>query len=136
MGQVSDPEINELVDLILDDYEDDRTINKIDIHNQPDKQAVTDVIDKLMKILFPGYYSDKVYKIYSLKNNMSAAIEDVVFHLKKQISIVLKYTDKNEEGPSDELDEKAKPFLELNPAQAQKYHDIAKRLDPNYTPTK
>ena len=108
MGQVSDPEINELVDLILDDYEDDRTINKIDIHNQPDKQAVTDVIDKLMKILFPGYYSDKVYKIYSLKNNMSAAIEDVVFHLKKQISIVLKYTDKNEEGPSDELDEKAK----------------------------
>ena len=35
-----------------------------------------------------------------------------------------------------ELDEKAKPFLELNPAQAQKYHDIAKRLDPNYTPSK
>ncbi len=106
--QVSDPEINDLVDLILKDYEDDRTVNKIDICNQPNKEAITEVIDKLMNILFPGYYSGKVYKIYSLKNNMSAAIEDAVFHIKKQISIVLKYTDKNDELSEQEYDEKAK----------------------------
>lgn len=95
MGQITDPEITGLVDLILKDYDDDRTVNKIDIGNQPDKQAVIDIINKLLMILFPGYYSNRVYKIYSLKNSMSAAIEDVVYHLNKQISIVLKYTDKN-----------------------------------------
>ncbi|ETP73437.1 serine acetyltransferase [Lachnospiraceae bacterium JC7] len=83
--------IDEVVNMILSDYEDDRTINHIDICNQPDKKAIVDVVEKLLKILYPGYYSDKVYRIYTLKNNMSATIEDVIFHLNKQISIVLKY---------------------------------------------
>ena len=79
---------------ILDDFGDDRAINKTDLCNEPDKTAIIDVIDKLMKILYPGYYSDKLYKIYSLKNNMSVVIEDVIFHLKKQIMIVLRYCKK------------------------------------------
>ena len=108
MGQYIDPKIGEVVDLILNDYEDDRTVNQIDIHNQPDKAAVIDVVEKLLKILYPGFYSDKVYKVYSLKNNMSATIEDVIYHLKKQISIVLKYNENNECVPETELDEKAK----------------------------
>ncbi len=107
MGQYIDPKISEVVDLILNDYEDERTVNQIDIHNQPDKSAIIDVVDKLLKILYPGYYSDKVYKIYSLKNNMSATIEDVIYHLKKQIAIVLKYNEDNEAVPAAELDEKA-----------------------------
>ena len=107
MGQYIDPKIGEVVDVIINDYEDDRTVNQIDIHNQPDKAAVIDVMEKLLKILYPGFYSDKVYKVYSLKNNMSATIEDVIYHLKKQISIVLKYNENNECVPEAELDEKA-----------------------------
>ena len=107
MGQYIDPKIGEVVDLILNDYEDERTVNWIDIHNQPDKEAIIDVVEKLLKILYPGFYSDKVYKIYSLKNNMSATIEDVIFHLQKQIAIVLKYNGNNEVSEA-ELDEKAK----------------------------
>ncbi|MBP3719533.1 MAG: serine acetyltransferase, partial [Eubacterium sp.] len=83
--------IDEVVNMILSDYEDERTVNHIDICNQPDKKAIVDVVEKLLKILYPDYYSDKVYRIYTLKNNMSATIEDVIFHLNKQISIVLKY---------------------------------------------
>ena len=63
MGNYIDPKVSEVVDLILQDYEDDRTVNLIDIHNQPDKEAITDVVDKLLKILYPGYYSDKVYNL-------------------------------------------------------------------------
>ena len=107
MGQYIDPKIGQVVDLILGDYEDERTVNRIDIHNQPDKEAVIDVVEKLLKILYPGFYSDKVYKIYSLKNNMSATIEDVIYHLKKQIAIVLKYNESNEETGEAELDCKA-----------------------------
>ena len=61
--------IEGIVQRILDDFGDDRAINKTDLCNEPDKTAIIDVIDKLMKILYPGYYSDKLYKIYSLKNS-------------------------------------------------------------------
>lgn len=102
-----DKEISSVVDLILADYDDNRAINKIDIHNQPDKEAIIEVVEKLLKILYPGYYSDRVYKIYSLKNNMAATIEDVIYNLTKQISIVMKYSNKDEISDS-ETNEKAK----------------------------
>ena len=108
MGQIVDEEISEVVDLILSDYDDDRTVNKIDINNQPDKRAIVDVVEKMMKILYPGYYSDKVYKIYSLSNNMAATIEDVIFNLKKQIMIVLKYSNREKFVTEQELEDKAK----------------------------
>ena len=109
MQQINDEEVSNVVNIILHDYEDNRIINQIDINNQPDKESIIDVINKLMKILYPGYYSDNVYKIYSLKNNMSATIEDVIYHLKKQIMIVLKYNIPDKETANDkELDNKAK----------------------------
>ena len=61
----ADKRVEIIVENILKDYESDREINKIDLHNEPDKEAIIDIIDKLMKILYPGYYSDKVYKLYS-----------------------------------------------------------------------
>lgn len=108
MGQFEDEEINDIVSRILEDYKDDRTVNKIDVHNQPDKKAVVAIIDKLMKILYPGFYEDRVYKVYSLTNNMPATIEDVIFHLKKQIMIVLKYCCKDCGMTEAELECKAK----------------------------
>lgn len=110
MTQMVTTEISSIVDSILADYEDSRIINKIDINNQPDKKAIIDIIDKLLKILFPGYYSDKVYKIYSLKNNMAATIEDVIYHLKKQLMIVLKYSN---DGENEELFEEQAQSIAL-----------------------
>lgn len=108
MGQNQDKEISEVVELIIADYDDNRSVNKTDIYNQPDKDAIIDIISKLLKILYPGYYSDNVYKIYSLKNNMSVTIEDVIFHLTKQIMIVLKYCNKSEGISEEELEKKGK----------------------------
>lgn len=108
MGSYNDKEIQNVVDLILKDYEDDRVINAIDIHHQPDKEVIISVVDNLLKILYPGYLSDKVFRVYTLKNTMSATIEDVIFHLKKQVAIVLKYTDEFAAAPQDVLDKKAK----------------------------
>lgn len=107
MSRLNEERVENIVELILKDYEDGRAINKTDIYNQPDKKAIIDIVEKLLKILYPGYYSDKVYKIYSLKNNMSAAIEDVMFHLKKQIMIVLKYCGTFHDLPDEKLDERA-----------------------------
>lgn len=91
MGRLNADRVGHIVSTILSDYEDNKYVNKTDLYNQPDKNAIIDIVQKLFKILYPGYYSDKVYKIYSMRNNMSAAIEDVIFHLNKQIMVVLRY---------------------------------------------
>ena len=107
MTRAADNRIEEIVDLIIKDYEDDRTVNRVDILNQPDKKAIVDVLEKLLKILYPGYYSDKVYKIYSLRNNMAATLEDVIFHLKKQIVTVLRYNRDDQSADADQAEDKA-----------------------------
>ena len=111
MGRLNEDRVESIVQLILDDYTDERAVNKTDLYNQPDKKAVIDIVEKLLKILYPGYYSDKVYKIYSLRNNMSATIEDVIFHLKKQTMIVLKYCGTYPECADNELEEKAQNMV-------------------------
>lgn len=105
MSKINESSVESIVESILNDYGDERAVNKIDLYNQPDKGAILDIIQKLLKILYPGYYSDKVYKIYSLKNNMSATIEDVIFHLNKQIIIVMRYCNTYPECSDYELEE-------------------------------
>lgn len=126
MSRLNEDRVEDIVQMILDDYTDERVVNKTDLYNQPDKKAVIDIVGKLLKILYPGYYSDKVYKIYSLKNNMSATIEDVIFHLKKQIMIVLKYCGTDLECTDSGLEEKAQnmtcDFMEKIP-QIRAYLD-------------
>ena len=107
MGKLNQDKVDHIVQTILRDYEDGKYINNTDLYNQPDKKAIIEIVEKLLKVLYPGYYSDKVYKIYSLRNNMSAAIEDVIFHLNKQIMIVLRYCFPFTEMSVSELEEKA-----------------------------
>lgn len=101
-----DRRTEEVVNKILKNYEDKKEINGIDIGNQPDKKAVIEIVNKILKIFFPGYYSDRIYRQYSLRNNMAATIEDVIFNLNKQIYIVCKYGNAFEETTEEELKEK------------------------------
>ena len=82
-------QIEGVVDLILDDYLGGRDIDRIDHLRQPDKDVIIDIIDKLRRIVFPGYFKEKTYRIYNAKHNLSMLIEDVMFNLNHQISLVL-----------------------------------------------
>ena len=82
-------QIEGVVDAILEDYRHERDIDKLDILRLPDKDVVIDVIGKLRRIVFPGFSRDKNYRIYNAKYNLSMLIEDVMFHLSRQIALVL-----------------------------------------------
>lgn len=107
MGKLNEKRVDQIVQTILEDYEDSRTINKTNLGNQPDKKAVVDIVEKLLRILYPGFFDDKVYRFYSLKNNLSAAIEDIIYHLNRQIRIVLKYNAELAGNSDEDLDERA-----------------------------
>lgn len=84
-------EIESIMDCILDDYKEGKFIDKIDIFNQPDKKVITDILTKLQEIIFPGFFKPNTYKTYTVKSTISTLVEDVLFNLKKQIAITLKY---------------------------------------------
>lgn len=83
--------INDLVTNLLNDYNQGRTIDKINTFDHPDKEAIIEILDKLRKIIYPGYYRNKSYKVYTVRNSISMLLEDVIYNLVKQISIVLEY---------------------------------------------
>ena len=42
---------------------------------QPDRKVVCELIGKLQKLVFPGYYRDYAYRGYNPANNLSALVE-------------------------------------------------------------
>ena len=89
--------IEGIVESILTDYLQGRDIDRIEPFRHPDKDVIIDILDKLRRIVFPGYFLDKTYRIYNAKHNLSMLIEDVMFNLNQQIALVLQDTQKAEE---------------------------------------
>ena len=85
-------QIEGIVDGILEDYRHGRDIDKLDPFQHPDKGVVIDMIGKLLRIVYPGFYRDRSYRMYNAKHNLSMLIEDVMYNLNKQIAIVLRTT--------------------------------------------
>ena len=84
-------EINNITDGIFADYAQKKFIDKVDITNQPDKKVITDILVKLQEIIFPGFFKPDTYKTYTVKSTVSMLVEDVLYNLKKEIAITLKY---------------------------------------------
>ena len=89
--------IEGIVDSILEDYLCGRDIDRIEPSRHPDKDVVIDIIDKLRRIVFPGYFKEKSYRIYNAKHNLSMLIEDVMYNLNSQIAMVLQDPERSEE---------------------------------------
>jgi serine O-acetyltransferase len=94
-------EIKEIVSGILNDYRKERSIDKIDIFNQPDKNEVIEIVEGLLQIVYPGYYRDRTYKIYNFDNKLSVVVEDIMYHLNKQIALALRF--ENREMSDEEI---------------------------------
>ena len=98
-------QIEGIVDSILEDYRHGRDIDKLDPFVHPDKETVTDIIHKLLRIAYPGSSRGKSYRMYNSRYNLSMLIEDVMYNLNKQIAIVLRWemTEAEAEARAQEL---------------------------------
>lgn len=111
--------IESLVNLIKDDYRQNRVIDKLDIFQQPSKGEIIKILNKLQSIMYPGYFRNNVYKFYTIGNNMSMLLEDALFNLIKQTNLVLKQDMRYKEMPADKIEkisrEKIMIFMEKIP---------------------
>ena len=90
--------INGIVNDLIDDYHKGKEIDKTRIFNHPDKEVIIDILSSLRKVIFPGYFKNGSIKVYTLRNNLSMLIEDVMFKLTKQIAIVFGGERRNEDA--------------------------------------
>ena len=109
-------EIEALVDTILADYKGDRDIDKLEVYSQPDKDVVIDMIDKLRRIVFPGYFKEKTYRMYNAKHNLSMLIEDVMAHLTEQVALVYQGCGEDEAAAKIHAQQVALDFFRQIPA--------------------
>ncbi|MBQ8302703.1 MAG: serine acetyltransferase [Clostridia bacterium] len=96
-------DVNRLVDRLMTDYEKGRDIDVIDGVTPPDKDEIVKMIYQLRNIIFPSYFQDKNYRIYTVRNNLSMQLEDLLFNLSRQISLVLKYSESFAGAADNEL---------------------------------
>ena len=108
-------QIESVVDTILEDYCRGRDIDVIDQFRQPDKDTIIDIIEKLRRIVFPGYSREKQYRIYNAKHNLSMLIEDVMFNLNRQIALVLQSDCGNDEEAQTKAQEICLAFFRRLP---------------------
>ena len=109
-------QIEGVVDLILEDYRHDREIDQMDIFRHPDRDVVVELIAKLRRIIYPGYFRDKNYHIYNAKHNLSMLIEDVMFNLSNQIALVLQGGGMEQSFAMEKAQELSLSFIERIPA--------------------
>ena len=70
--------INSLTKNILSDYDKNRTIDEVKAYDHPDNEDIIEIIEALRRIVYPGYFRNKNYKVYTMRNNISMILEDVL----------------------------------------------------------
>ena len=91
MAHKFEDRVHGLVDTLLADYGGGRTIDAEVTLDHPNRDTVIDIVMKLRRIIFPGYFRNQAYRVYTVRNHVSMLMEDVIFNLIRQISIVLVY---------------------------------------------
>ena len=104
-------EIDQIVQAIFDDYNGGKNIDAIKLFSNPDKDEVRELVEHFFRIIYPGYFRDLTYKIYNPKSSFAVTIEDVFYHLKKQIYRALDYSRRDDKLTDEERSHKKQSEL-------------------------
>lgn len=111
--------ISDITQMLMDDYAKGRVIDEIKNFDYPDKRIIIDILEKLKIVIYPGYYRNSSYRTYTVRSNISILLEDIIYNLIKQVSIVLKYAPAYREADSAAINEASEritfAFLEKIP---------------------
>ena len=94
---------------ILEHYKKENFfINKTDDEVEIDVGLVQGLIEKFFKILFPGYFREREYKVSDFENYISVLCREVMLVLNKQIFLALKKLPDNKDASEEKLRERAR----------------------------
>ena len=119
MSENIQSKISAITEMLMDDYSKGRVIDEIKTFDKTKKKVIIDILEKLKMVIYPGYYRNSNYRTYTVRNNISIILEDIIYNLIKQISIVLKYVPAYREADTAVINESSEritfAFLEKIP---------------------
>ena len=95
-------ELENKIKMIFESYKDKKVINKVDIVNRPNKNEIIGIVEKLFRIIYPGYFyslcdeKDMDYKI-------NIDIQEVIYLLKREVYNSYRYCNVCDDLKDDEL---------------------------------
>lgn len=124
----------DLVNKIIKSYETHKDISRIDEENMINKKIIIEIIDRLRKILFPGYFDNSKIRSEYIRYIVGEHLEFIQYNLRKQIARALGSGDACSECPKSTLENKAEEitdrFLEKIPMiREYLYTDVQAAFD-------
>ena len=104
---INESKIASVIHTLMEDYGKGRVIDEIKMFDYPDKAIIIDILEKLKILIYPGYHRNGNYRTYTIKNNIAILLEDIIYNLTKQISVVLKYVPEYQNADSDSRESEA-----------------------------
>ena len=83
--------ISSVISRVMDSFSENKYIDKENTFRHPDEQDVLMVLDELRQLVFRGFFAHTRYKVFTPQNHTSMLLEDILYHLSKQIELVLPY---------------------------------------------
>ena len=109
----------QIVDTILESYGKYDLTSRIDAENRLNKAIIIEVLERIRRVLFPGFFDDGKTSSEYIKYMVGEHLEFIQYNLKKQIARALGSDDTCSECPKstlfDRADEITKEFLERIP---------------------
>ena len=102
VGTLSD-NLREITANIIYDYSRGRDIDKLNINDQPSKDEIIETTDKLLRVIFPGYFKNKHFKSFNVQSSLNVLMEDTTINLREQIATALKSYHPGQEIPQNKL---------------------------------
>ena len=99
---IKNKEIDDIVNIVLSDFEGNKSIDAINMYNKPNNMEIQELIQSLLQIVYPGYFRNSYYKIYNPKNSFAVIAEDAFYHLNKQVTLALGFGKEGEKFSEEE----------------------------------
>lgn len=128
--EVFSQQLQQVTKAILADYRLNRDIDKMELFQKPDADVVVQLLEKLRRILFPGYFREKNYRMYHVEANLSLLTEDVMYNLSKQLSRIYEGQGEEPEAAMHHAQEVGLAFLrEIPRVRAMLQTDLQAAFD-------
>jgi serine O-acetyltransferase len=84
--------VSQLTERLLASYAQTGGINHVDGKNLPSKTAISGITINLLRLLFPGFFDEKLLHSSELKSETSSLVESVLHSLENEVRKSLEYS--------------------------------------------
>lgn len=99
MQHETNTRVKHLVDILSQSYRDHAEIIKVDAGNQLNRSVIIDILERLRKLIFPGYFGKKHLSADLIEYYAGDLLEEVLYDLIPELAKALQHLDDTEAAP-------------------------------------